>query len=264
MAASFFEHGIERLLDIVRPGMLCAFDFDGTIAPIVDDPAAARIPPPVLRRLAALAEFTPVAIITGRSLEDVSVRLDFFPDFVIGNHGMEGLPGQERNEDRYRRGCAAWKRDLQAALDSGGFDPAVWIEDKIYSLSVHYRLARDPAAMERRLQRLIRDMLPAAKIVEGKFVFNILPADAPDKGQALTLLRDLAGTHSALYVGDDITDESVFRLEHDRLLTIRVEDDASTAAQFFLPGIEEMSRFLDVLLARLSQVMRPDAASRLP
>lgn len=261
MAASFLEHGTGRLLDIVRPGMLCAFDFDGTIAPIVNDPASARVAPSVLRRLAALAEFTPVAIITGRSLEDISLRLDFFPEFVIGNHGMEGLPGEERNEERYRLGCRAWLHDLQGALNQEGLDPAIWIEDKTYSLSVHYRLAQDPQLMESKLRRLLEVTLPGAKIVEGKFVFNLLPADAPDKGQALKMLRDLAGAPSVLYVGDDVTDESVFRLPHDDLLTLRIENHRNTAAEFFLPDLAGVPQFLDILLKRLSEMLHAETAS---
>ncbi|MEC4723166.1 trehalose-phosphatase [Noviherbaspirillum sp. CPCC 100848] len=261
MAVSFLEHGTGRLLDIVRPGMLCAFDFDGTIAPIVDDPAAARVAPSVLRRLAVLAEFTPVAIITGRSLEDISLRLDFFPEFVIGNHGMEGLPGEEWNEERYRLSCRAWLHDLQGALGRAGLDPAIWIEDKIYSLSVHYRLAQDPQAMESKLRRLLEDTLPGVKIVDGKFVFNLLPADAPDKGQALEMLRDLVRAPSALYVGDDVTDESVFHLPHDDLLTLRIENRPDTAAEFFLPDLAGMPQFLDMLLERLSGILHAEAAS---
>lgn len=263
MAASFLEHGTGRLLDIVRPGMLCAFDFDGTIAPIVDDPAAARVAPSVLRRLAALAEFTPVAIITGRSLEDISLRLDFFPEFVIGNHGMEGLPGEERNEERYRLSCRAWLHDLQGALGRAGLDPAIWIEDKIYSLSVHYRLAQDPPAMESKLRRLLELTLPGVRIVEGKFVFNLLPADAPDKGQALKMLRTLTGAQSVIYIGDDVTDESVFHLPHDDLLTIRIENHPGTAAEFFLPDLADMPQFLDILLKRLSETLHAETASTL-
>lgn len=242
-----------RLMESVQPGVLCAFDFDGTIAPIVDDPAAARIPPSLLRRLAALAEFTPVAIITGRSVEDISLRLDFFPEFVIGNHGLEGLPGWEEREQQYRRDCASWVRDLQLALDSGLYDPAVWVEDKTYSVSIHYRQARNAASTKASLLRLIERTAPAAKIVDGKFVFNILPRGAPDKGDALLQLREATQAPAAIYVGDDVTDEAVFNLPHKDLLTIRVGEGSATAAEFHLSDISEMAAFLDMLLKRLSE-----------
>lgn len=262
MAAHFMEHGIDRLLEIVKPGMLCAFDFDGTIAPIVDDPAAARIPPPVLRRLAALAEFTPVAIITGRSVEDASLRLDFFPEFVVGNHGMEGLPGYEQREEHYRSMCSEWLRELHNAMKVESIDAAAWIEDKTYSLSIHYRQVQDPLTTERKLRQLFEASVPDAKIVEGKFVFNILPSDAPHKGQALKLLREHAGASGALYIGDDVTDESVFSLPHDDLLTIRIEDNASTAAEFYLQDMQAMLPFLDMLLKRLIEMLRAEAVTR--
>src|SRR4051794_19629681 len=95
MSLSFSEYGLQRLDEIVTPGMLCGFDFDGTLAPIVTEPHRAEVPLDVLRRLVELCECTPVAVITGRSLADIRARLDFSPDFVAGNHGLEGVPGWE-------------------------------------------------------------------------------------------------------------------------------------------------------------------------
>lgn len=254
---SFFDHGLPRLKELLKPGMLCAFDFDGTLAPIVTEPERARIPLPILRRLAALAEFTPVAIITGRSLEDISIRLDFFPEFVIGNHGMEGVPGWEQRAEAYRTNCSLWHARLQAALHASAFDPGVWIEDKIYSLSVHYRLAVDRSGTENRLRKLLPEVLPEAKVVDGKCVFNIVPPDAPDKGEALSHLCELTGAPGAVYVGDDITDESVFRLSRRDLLTVRVERSTDTAADFYLQERMDMVPLLDALLAGLSEALSP-------
>jgi trehalose 6-phosphate phosphatase len=262
MAYPFFDKGIQQLLDLVRPGMLCAFDFDGTLAPIVADPSDARIPAPVLRRLAALTEFTPVAVITGRSVEDVSLRLDFFPEYVIGNHGIEGMPGQESKEERYRQTCRDWLARLQVALQEQGFDSAVWIEDKTFSLSVHYRMAQDLPRTAERLRELIREQMPDAEIVDGKCVFNILPGGAPCKGDALMSLRHTMSAPSVIYIGDDVTDESVFRLPSQNLLTIRIENAPDTAADFYLQREEQLVKFLDMLLHRLSEVLLDKASSQ--
>jgi len=261
MAHPFFDKGIQSLLDLVRPGMLCAFDFDGTLAPIVADPSSARIAPSMLRRLAALTEFTPVAVITGRSVEDVSLLLDFFPEYVIGNHGIEGMPGGETLAEYYRQTCSIWLERLQAALQAQGFEPAIWVEDKTFSLSVHYRMAHDPSVAEERLRQLIQQQLPDAQIVDGKRVFNLLPKEAPDKGKALAMLCDTISAPCALYIGDDVTDESVFKLSRPNLLTIRMENSADTAAEFYLHNQEELVRLLDMLLHRLSEVLLNKAAS---
>src|SRR6476646_3521664 len=61
----FSTKGLSRLDAIARPGLLCAFDFDGTLAPIVSQPDMARLPADVLDRLVALSSLAPVAIITG-------------------------------------------------------------------------------------------------------------------------------------------------------------------------------------------------------
>lgn len=264
MSREFFEHGMNRLLETVQPGVLCAFDFDGTIAPLVDDPSTARIPPPLLRRLAALAEFAPVAVITGRSVEDISLNLDFFPHFLIGNHGIEGLSGEELHEERYRSNCRHWMQKLRSAMIRAHCEPAIWIEDKVYSLAIHYRMVEDPLAAQRRLVDLVRRTTPDARVISGKCVLNLLPADAPDKGIALNELISMIKAPAAIYVGDDVADETVFKLPRDRLLTIRVEEAQQTAAEFHLQDISAMDSFLDMLLERLKTVISADAAPASP
>lgn len=260
MSGEFFEHGINRLLETVQSGILCAFDFDGTIAPLVDDPSAARIPPPLLRHLAALAEFAPVAVISGRSVEDISLNLDFFPHFLIGNHGIEGLSGQEQREERYRLNCRHWMQKLRSALSRAHCDPAIWIEDKVYSLAIHYLLVEDPLATQRRLLDLVRKTTPDARVFSGKCVLNLLPADAPDKSIALNELVSMIVAPAAIYVGDDVADETVFKLPRDRLLALRVGEAEQTAAEFHRQDISAMASFLDMLLDSLKAVMTADAA----
>lgn len=254
MSLPFFEYGSNRLDEIVQPGMLCAFDFDGTLAPIVKDPGRACIPAAVLRRLAVLTEHVRVAIITGRSLEDIGTRLDFHPDFVVGNHGVEGVPGWEERAEHYRQLCLEWGQRLTLALkDRAIFDPGIWIEYKTYTLSVHYRIARDRTKAEAELRRLFAALIPAAHVVGGKYVFNLLPPDAPNKGVALAQLCEASNARSALYVGDDCTDEDVFRLRRQDWLTVRIERGDGSAAEFFLHHRLDMVHLLDTLIKRLSK-----------
>jgi trehalose 6-phosphate phosphatase len=254
MSLPFFECSSQRLDEIVQPGMLCAFDFDGTLAPIVTEPHRADVPLPVLRRLIELCEYTPVAVITGRALTDVCVRLDFAPNFVIGNHGLEGMPGWEGRAAQYERLCRQWEQSLQAALsDRAVFDPGIWIENKTYSLSVHYRLARNHAKAEAQLADLFASLTPPPHVIGGKCVYNLLPPGAANKGMALEQLLKESGAPSAIYIGDDVTDEDVFRLQRADLLSVRIGRDVDTKAEFFIHHRLDIVQFLDELIRRLRQ-----------
>ncbi|HJV51249.1 MAG TPA: trehalose-phosphatase, partial [Noviherbaspirillum sp.] len=191
---SFFENGAQRFEEIVQPGVLCAFDFDGTLAPIVTVPEKASAPAGIRHRIDELSALTPTAVITGRSLSDIRGRLGCAPTFVVGNHGLEGVPGWERDAVRHAQLCADWSALLAAALsDHARFDPGIRVEGKTYSLSVHYRLARDQEKARQQLEQLFAELLPQARAMAGKCVFNLLPPDAMDKGIALERLMQASG-----------------------------------------------------------------------
>lgn len=257
MTQLFSAAGLRRLDEIVRPGLLCVFDFDGTLAPIVAHPDDARLPPEVLERLQRLARLTPVGILTGRSVEDIRPRLGFDPTYLVGNHGLEGVPGDMHDGAGYARLCAGWRGQLLAALaDKERFDPAIQVEDKTYSLSLHYRHAADPDLARERLAALSASLEPAPRVIGGKFVFNLLPEDKVDKGTALQQLLQASGASGGIYVGDDVTDEDVFRLRRPDLLSVRIGKHPDSAAPFYLPLRDDILAFLDDLIHRLSSVGR--------
>src|SRR5690348_1537709 len=131
MIPLFSEGGLHRFNDIVKPGLLCVFDFDGTLSPIVAQPHKAHLPLAILQRLEALSALAPIAIVTGRSLEDIQPRLGFAVDFIAGNHGLEGLPGQEQYNLQYQSMCGHWRQALMAALEQENLSHSgIWIEDK--------------------------------------------------------------------------------------------------------------------------------------
>ena len=251
MTFLFTESGLQRLNEIIRPGALCVFDFDGTLAPIATRHQDARLPTDILKQLLQLSMFAPVGIITGRSIEDIRGRLGFTPHFVIGNHGLEGVPGWEKCSENYEALSQAWAEEIYAALQQDAtFDPRISLENKRYSLSVHFRHARDSAGAERQLSALFERLLPRPRIMAGKCVFNLLPQGAADKGSALEQLMRETGAPSAIYVGDDITDEDVFRLQRRDILSVRIEKRASSKADFFLNDRIEIAQLLDELIAR--------------
>jgi trehalose 6-phosphate phosphatase len=259
----FSAAGLHRLDAVVRPGVLCAFDFDGTLAPIVTQPDKACLAPGVLKRLNELSAYAPVAILTGRSVADIRTRLGFAPDFIVGNHGLEGVPGWEARASAYNRLCQEWTASLAAALqNTPSIEPGICIENKDCSLSVHYRLARDRAKCERQLSALFEELSPRPRIVHGKCVFSLLPETTIHKGTALEQLIGAAGASRTLYVGDDVTDEDVFRLNREDLLSIRIERTHHSAAACYLYDRLEMTHLLDDLLLRLRRLQGSGPATR--
>lgn len=249
----FFDAGLPKLRRLATPGLLCAFDFDGTLAPIVLQPDKAAVPSAVLTRLEKLAARTPVAIITGRSMADLRERLPFTPHYLVGNHGLEGLPGFEGRSAGWRAQCAAWEASLAAALArQADAATGVLMENKGVSLALHYRLAQNRDGVRDLLLDLCRELAPDASLVGGKCVINLMPAAGLGKGHALERLIEAAGAHGALYAGDDLNDEDVFQLARPDMLGVRIEPDPASAAEFFLPHRLDLVHLLDELLARLS------------
>jgi trehalose 6-phosphate phosphatase len=229
---------------------LLAFDLDGTIAPIMEDPMAARVPVSLRRALVRLGRLAPVAVITGRGCADARGRLGFEPRYLVGNHGAEGLPAQDGREDSWNGLCRVWVRQLLARLPAGM--GGLFLEDKGTSLSVHYRGAHDRDAADREVLAVATALSPTPRLIPGHCVVNILPPDAPDKGDAVAVLMHDSGCARAVFVGDDETDETVFRRTDLRVLGIRVGPCVSTAARLRLPAQDDVARLVDELIALLS------------
>lgn len=243
--------GKQALQAFVTPATLFAFDLDGTLAPIVDDPATVYVPKDTRRCLARLSEVVTTAVITGRACDDALPRLGFQPAYLVGNHGSEGLPGLDDQQLRLPALIHDWHRQLQRLLE-----PQIWaalfVELKNGSLSLHYRHAPRREAVHAQLLAAIERLTPAPRRVGGKFVENLLPVDAPHKGEALLRLLQHSGCHNALFIGDDVTDEDVFRLDDRRIFSVCVGTGRPTAARFYLPDQTSVARLLEKLLTLLT------------
>ena len=250
MIYAFSPEGVACLAAMLATRPLLAFDIDGTLAPIVARPEEARLPDDVQHCLAALAQGNEVAIITGRSVSDARRMFTFEPRYLIGNHGAEGIPAWRERTAAFARTVREWHDALDAcnALDGTG----VMLEDKRYSLSLHYRQAPSPEDACRAIHRCIDDLRPMPKVIDGKAVVNVLPPDAPDKGDALRALIDETRCRNALYVGDDDTDETVFGLHLPSLLTLRVEPSPDSAAALFLRDQREVLPLIRQIARRTS------------
>jgi trehalose 6-phosphate phosphatase len=221
-----------------------AFDFDGTLAPIVARPDSAAMRASTRSRLIRVAERYPCFVISGRSLVDVKARMHGVPLVdVIGNHGLEPSPRMRE----YSATATKWKALLTQRLQSV---TGIEIEDKHYSLAVHYRRSRSKRAARAAIAEAVVRLGPGARMIAGKQVVNVVPLGAPHKGMALERLRAEARADTAIFVGDDVTDEDVFSLDQPgRLLAIRIVKTRNTDAPYFLRSQSEIDRLLDRLIA---------------
>jgi len=235
--------GRRDLAAFVRRGTLVALDLDGTLAPIASSPSEAVIPASTRELLKRLGRHYPMIVLTGRSRADALHVLGGVPVLeVIGSHGLE-TPGAAVL--RFAQRVAGWRAQLAERLRSL---VGVSIEDKRYSLAVHYRHAADPAEALQRIEHATAG-LSGARLLGGKKVVNLLPEEAPGKDAALLAACARLGCDRALYVGDDETDEDVFALRDPRIFGIRVGGETRSAAPFFLADQGRIDELLEALLA---------------
>ncbi|MCW5792723.1 MAG: trehalose-phosphatase [Nitrospira sp.] len=238
----------KRVLDRLasQGGSLFAFDFDGTLARIVQDRHAAGLTESTRQALQDLAVVAPTAIISGRSLADLAPRVKGISAHLIGNHGLEGLHASERVMQQAQDCCSAWlKAVTKDALDLTR--AGVVVEDKMYSLTFHYRQAWSPAAARETIFHVVSTLLPAPRLVLGKAVVNAIPSGNLHKGTAMLELMHQLQISAALYVGDDDTDEDVFSLPDERIVSVRVGKKAATAAQWYLTRQSQIGQLLQYL-----------------
>ncbi len=223
--------------------VLLAFDYDGTLAPIVDDPRRAQMRPPTKALLSRVSRVYQCAVITGRRrsaaerfVQGAGVK------WIVGNHGLE-WPSPRKEDLRYKRLVAQWRRALEKSL--AGLS-GVALEDKRFSLTVHLRHARSSTVARRKIQEAAA-RLPGCRAEPGLEVINLLPRGAPDKGHALMRLLGMSGCTHAIYLGDDVTDEAVFALRREPVLSICVGARRSSRARYFLSSQRRVDAFLRLL-----------------
>jgi len=251
----FTPEGDADLVWVVARQPLLAFDFDGTLAPIVARPSQARVPVTTLRRLHRLTHQLPLAVISGRTVADLQRRLGFEPAHVVGNHGAEDPQQGSRPEwQAALDGVRDRLRGAAAELQRAG----VSVEDKGASLALHYRMAVDHAEALELIGRSLEPIDPGLHVFGGKMVTNIVSAAADDKAAALRRLAQRDDARAVLYLGDDINDESVFAAREPTWLTVRVgTDHRESAARYFISGPREVPRLLDRILHLIGAPAEP-------
>jgi trehalose-phosphatase len=212
----------ERLAAVVAPlraergrsAVVC--DIDGTLAPIVPDPARSQLVPGALEALAALAaRLALVGCVSGRAAADARRLVPLETVALAGNHGLElwqqgrALVAEEARP--FLDGVRAARTECQA--DARLHELGCTIEDKGVTFTVHYRNAPDRDAARAYLDQVVATRIAAHGLAHafGRMVLEARPPVAVDKGSALRRLTAGRVLAALLYVGDDRTDLDAFR-----------------------------------------------------
>jgi trehalose 6-phosphate phosphatase len=199
---------------------LIALDFDGTLAPIVEDPTQARASGATVAALHQLAGLAgTVAIITGRPAADAAAFAGVaeVPDvIVLGHYGMQRWERGRLFSPAVPPGLAVARADLPAVLAAAGADPGTWIEDKGAAVAVHTRRAARPQSELDMLRAPLAELASRTGLAvePGRLVLELRPPGA-DKGAALRELAAERSPAAVLFCGDDLGDRPAFRAVRD-------------------------------------------------
>jgi alpha,alpha-trehalase len=236
-------------------------DYDGTLTPIVDRPELATLSVPMRDALRETARCLPVAIVSGRDLDDVRKLVGLDELVYAGSHGFDiaGPEGLRRENELAKQALPDLDAAEQALREHLAMTEGSLIERKKFAIAVHYRLV-DPDEVPRIEQIVdgIHARHDRLRKKGGKMVFELQPDVEWDKGRAvLWLLTELGhdrGDVLPIYVGDDVTDEDAFAALKGRGLGIRVgQPDEQTEAAFLLRNPEEVGGLLATLRLLVSQ-----------
>jgi trehalose-phosphatase len=249
------EHLLDKVEEMERikkaPEILLMLDFDGTLAPIVENPEDATMPEEVRRLLVGMKNRgVRLVIISGRSLEDIKARVGI-PDIIyVGNHGME-IEGVPQIGWDFARARGIMNQISREGLEDISELQGVTVEDKDLTVSIHYRLAG--TKIIEKLMKLFGDLISplgeSLRVTRGKKVLEVRPSGVPDKGDIALHLVGLFPSSLPIYIGDDTTDEDAFRALRERgAITVLVSPEpGKTLADFYLKDPEDVRRLLAII-----------------
>lgn len=258
---------LERLAQ--APTLLAAFDFDGTLAPFVVDPADARALPASQAALDRLAELegTWVAIISGRELAFLqSVADPEHTKLLSGSHGAEldlqvlGPGSDELGIRLSAEQMVLLDRAVDAAREVIERYPGAKVELKPAGVCLHTRPMADQSRSEAALTEMLErfEALPGLRITPGQQVMESSVLSAT-KGEGVEALIRATGAEAALFVGDDVTDEDGMRVLRAQDIGLKV-GDKETAAPFRVRSPQALGE----LLTRLARMRAEHLGSAPP
>jgi len=227
-------------------------DYDGTLTQIVSRPELALCTSEVKRHLEELRDLPGVhmAIISGRSLEDLREKVGVSGITYVGNHGLEiENPIRQHKKTLSSTRMRELKKIIQNLQNSLGEIPGILFEEKGPVFSVHYRNVPQHffAQIPRVLEKELRQWKDHWKMASGKMVLEIRPNVDFNKGEAVKeILRTVPALRLLpIYLGDDKTDEDAFRVLKGQGISVFIGPGSfPTEADFFLQNPDEVREFL--------------------
>ena len=264
MVRHWQEATSSHLTKLVRnPSFGLITDVDGTISPIVEDPAKSKVTAGNHALLKALTQHLPlVAAISGRDAKTL-FRLVGIPGMVyVGNHGLEqwqnsAILGHPQIAS-FRPSLLSAKNSIETLRLAG-----VWVEDKHATITIHYRQSPDPQATAQSLEGAAKKTAfeHGLAYFSGRMIFELRPPLEINKGTALIDLIQERGLQASLYLGDDTTDVDAFKAAR----RLRKNDQCSSwsvgvvsrespeavveAADFLAQGVSDVEALLTWLLS---------------
>lgn len=244
---------------ILQKGKVILFlDYDGTLTPIVERPDLAVLSSEMKEILMKLSQKFIIAIVSGRSREDVEKLVGISGIFYAGNHGFDikgpGISRVQEQAEKIVELIPKLKMELHTNL---GDIPGLLLEEKKFSIAVHYRMVDEDKYLNR-IVNVVEEVVKnysGLRIMKGKKVLEILPDIDWNKGRAIRWLMDAMDLswekNSVIYIGDDVTDEDAFRTIRTRGTAILVSEiNKVSCADFYLNSPQEVAQFFNVLLGQ--------------
>ncbi|SDM60968.1 trehalose 6-phosphate phosphatase [Catalinimonas alkaloidigena] len=235
-------------------------DYDGTLTPIVPDPEKALLSETMRRLLDRIASQRMLIIVSGRDRANVADKVDLPELIYVGSHGFD-IKGPELEEQHHAGIDALPALDAaeQELRDALADVPGAQVERKKYAIAVHYRQVA-PEQQERVKQEAEQaaQRHETLKPAGGKGIVELKPNYDWHKGKSIRWLVDTLELSPEemlpVYLGDDLTDEDAFREMRDWGITVLVGDHGhETAAQYGLHDVDEVGRFLQLVLEEVEQ-----------
>jgi alpha,alpha-trehalase len=260
---SALDHAGEIYGHLAGRRLAVFLDYDGTLTPIVRRPEDAHLSKSTRKVIERLARRCPVAIVSGRDLQDVRARVGIEGLYYAGSHGFDivGPDGKRREHPEAVPLLPELDRAEDALQKRLSEIPGCRIERKKFAVAVHYRevAAADVPAVEK-AARAIHAQRSGLRLAGGKKIFELQPDVRWHKGRAVRWLIENAlkldcSAVMPVYIGDDVTDEDAFQELRNDGIGIRVgeTDQSASAARYRLRDPQEVRHFLLNLSDKLAQ-----------
>jgi trehalose-phosphatase len=245
---------VGNLCDRLRQArtLYLGIDFDGTLTPIAEHPSAVNLSPrahEVLERLSK-REGVRLAILSGRTLDDLKDKIQLKNVFYVGSTGLETEDESGRRESNLGPNQGIPNELVQELENWCLRFPGSWLESKHNSCALHYRSVAPSLqpAFGAGVRRRIRPFASQATLVHGKAVFEVMPAGGGDKAAALAKwIPQDANNATVMYFGDDTHDEPVHGMVRQRGGFAVAIGRIVSQAEYVLPTPGDVVWFLEWL-----------------